>query len=636
MLTYYISDSTGNDSNDGLSEDKPFKTLSKMSSVAFNEDITILLKKDDIFYGKFRVEYNSSLKGHKIYVSSYGEGVNNPTIRYCKHIKTDANWIQESTNIWKLDVTNTSNFTGISDSKNDHKIGFIYDADTKKVYGGLKLTKNELTQQFDFYCESPYIYVYSTVKPSTVMPNMVLPVNETTCLCYPNGDYRNIKSELCAGIAFGLSPAVSVNENIKIIGCEANLIGGYKLSDTNNSRYGNGIELYIRREKPIRNIYIANNKIRGCYDVGFTMQGTDGICENVVVENNIFMENSQDSEIWTSVKNSTQGDKTKGIFNCVFRNNICINSGRGWASTVRPNKNTNCNILFFNTDLYGLDYTIENNIFYNPTKVYYINEAHKAIITSKIKSRNNYIFLDKDSYIMYGENYNADNFSQFVTEHNQEIGSIVNKITDGLTLGSKISNMALLTNYAKTLAESTKREVNSIKGKMVSLKEIISLCNNNNNDNNIYTPKTSKLKSSGGNSTGYIKIATFTITSQYRNALFKLNIIEGEKSNLHSCDLLFKLRQNNAMGSVPDCILHLDNVTGTLCSTNNFIAVITQNNSSATVVDLYYVISEAYTTIYYKEDYNIYNMDDGTVSITYSDGQTIITELPSGKQIIPS
>ena len=69
---YYISSSLGSDSNDGLSEDKPWKTLNRINSGEFNPGDSILLRCGDTW--EETVTFNSIFQGSEdapIVISSY-------------------------------------------------------------------------------------------------------------------------------------------------------------------------------------------------------------------------------------------------------------------------------------------------------------------------------------------------------------------------------------------------------------------------------------------------------------------------------------------------------------------------------------------------------------------------------------
>ena len=58
--TYYISYSSGSDSNDGLSESNPFKNLGKINSITFSAGDIIKFNKGDIWYGYFKILHSLS------------------------------------------------------------------------------------------------------------------------------------------------------------------------------------------------------------------------------------------------------------------------------------------------------------------------------------------------------------------------------------------------------------------------------------------------------------------------------------------------------------------------------------------------------------------------------------------------
>jgi parallel beta-helix repeat protein len=73
--TYYVSSSSGNDANDGLSKATPWQTLDKVSSVQFADNSTILFKRGDVFRGTISLQR----KPQGLIFGAYGSG-NNPII----------------------------------------------------------------------------------------------------------------------------------------------------------------------------------------------------------------------------------------------------------------------------------------------------------------------------------------------------------------------------------------------------------------------------------------------------------------------------------------------------------------------------------------------------------------------------
>lgn len=78
--TYYVSYSSGNDSNDGLSASTPWKTLGKVSSQTFGAGDSILLKKGDAWTGETLYLNGNGTSSNWITLSSYGTGTAKPVI----------------------------------------------------------------------------------------------------------------------------------------------------------------------------------------------------------------------------------------------------------------------------------------------------------------------------------------------------------------------------------------------------------------------------------------------------------------------------------------------------------------------------------------------------------------------------
>lgn len=72
--TYYVSDSIGSDDNNGLSEDKPFKTLAKASSLLYFAGNKILYKCGDSFINQIFYPDGSGTAQDPIIIGSYGAG----------------------------------------------------------------------------------------------------------------------------------------------------------------------------------------------------------------------------------------------------------------------------------------------------------------------------------------------------------------------------------------------------------------------------------------------------------------------------------------------------------------------------------------------------------------------------------
>ena len=100
---YYIA-SNGNDSNNGLTELTPWRTIAKVNSVmpSITAGSQILFKRGDTFYGGI-VATKSGTSGNEIIFGSYGSG-NIPVISGIKNI---TGWTNYSGNIYSANFTDT-------------------------------------------------------------------------------------------------------------------------------------------------------------------------------------------------------------------------------------------------------------------------------------------------------------------------------------------------------------------------------------------------------------------------------------------------------------------------------------------------------------------------------------------------
>lgn len=77
-ITYYVSSSSGNDSNNGKSSEKPFKTVLPLNRLTLNEGDNVLFKRGDVFEGAHFKPLGSgrASDGNWITIDAYGIGAN--------------------------------------------------------------------------------------------------------------------------------------------------------------------------------------------------------------------------------------------------------------------------------------------------------------------------------------------------------------------------------------------------------------------------------------------------------------------------------------------------------------------------------------------------------------------------------
>lgn len=420
--TYYVS--SNGTSKDGTDINNPM-SLDTLNNKIFKSGDTILLKAGDTFFGTLNLnvyEVDDTI----LTISRYGEG-ENPTISAYKEVSKEEAWEVYNDEIYRIDLTNIENFNGINNIESN--IGFIED-NLKNKYYNKKNSLLELKNKYDFYCDDKYLYIKIDKNPYLELGTLKLVPRVNLMTLFSNLNINNINFSYSGG--HGLVGATKSIENVTIENCIIENIGGSYLKGS--TRYGNGIEFY---GSDTQNIIIRNNIIRNIYDVAFTIQGTSGSGTDIFVYHNVFVNNSQDSEIWES------GSAT-GVVNYQFYNNLSINQGRGWGYDARDDKYAAAHILFWGYNIKNTDISFYNNTVYNPKRIYFIEKTNGTNIYFKendIKSNNNIYYFNTDMKL-YRDEYNYENKDTFIKEFNKDANSkFISIIPDeNIILFATISN----------------------------------------------------------------------------------------------------------------------------------------------------------------------------------------------------
>lgn len=548
MVNYYVSNTTGNDSNDGRSEETPFKTLSKLKSVDYCGNVIFNLKRGDVWYESLILQENIPHL-NSLNIQPYGDG-DMPTIRNCYILNSKA-IINVTQNIYTIDLTLCD---GSKSSR--FNIGFIYDKIKDKVYGNKKSKKTDLSRNFDFYSSDKLLYIYSDTDISII--ELYFAYNDTGIRHLQNNtNVKNLKIELCGGHGIETANSAKGVTNIVIENCEIDLIGGSNLNDS--VRYGNGFQAFTG----IDGLKFRKNKVKRCYDCGFTLQGRNAIWKNVDVYLNNFEKNGQTVEVWTD---GNTDDTTLGIFNFKFRKNICINNGRGWSENVTGR---NVEMLFYGLQLYNLDYEIYDNIFFNPKVLY-----HWTALDSRFKSFNNKIFMVEGGKLLHQGNYTTNDFETFRTDTLKEKNSelfIIPETTNNLQrlLNNQLIN-SLFNHEKSNLFEEENQYYNN-------------------------TDTFFQLKSTGGTANQYINFAQIQLKNDYSSTMYEIDLYEIEKLTFEYA----KIRIGVGGRDISSNITVKLSVTPSNLSSSLLIAsnIFTTTDVSTGVVSLWIKCTDVYMTL---------------------------------------
>ena len=107
---YYISSSTGNDTNDGKSESTAWKTIAKLNTIigSLRAGDNVLFKSGDIFSGNLYITSAGS-SGSAITFTSYGVGAK-PIISGFIPV---SGWVNKGNNIWSKTISGTHQVTAL-------------------------------------------------------------------------------------------------------------------------------------------------------------------------------------------------------------------------------------------------------------------------------------------------------------------------------------------------------------------------------------------------------------------------------------------------------------------------------------------------------------------------------------------
>ena len=408
MATYYISVS-GCDSNDGLTPETPWKTIQKLNSSVKCGD-TICFKRGDTFYGQIRAPKGNTSTTPTTY-TSYGEGTK-PIISEYKTARHNV-WEAYGDGIWRIDLTNTNNIDG-NVSELDTNVGFM------KVNGSIKPRKffelKKLEEQWDFYNDKQYVYVKSIADPSTLANDIKFACN---IINLPFVDNLWVEDIIFIGSgSHGISGTVN---HATVRNCEFHELGGSELTTQFRPgvRYGNGLECWTDSS----NVRVENCRFSNTFDVAITMQGNNVKrgWVNMTFRGNVIWNCQQGFEIWSN------GEfENTGFQNCVFENNVCIDTGYSWGYEVRGNKHCSAHLLIYQIECPLCDVIVRNNTFYNVKVTPIFKAGGLQAMPSDYKIVNNLFMIAPNQDIILRHNNTDEEYQAFyekIAKDNQIVES---------------------------------------------------------------------------------------------------------------------------------------------------------------------------------------------------------------------
>lgn len=301
---YYFS-SNGDDNNNGLTPETPFKTLRKIDYLALKDGDAILLERNSVF----RITSTISLKNVKnLTIGSYGQGEKPRIYGSPKDFSVGNYWTcTEKENVWKADFQYTD------------ACGMFFDHG-KEIGSLWRKNVNSLTKNGDFHfdkaSEAVYLY-FDKGNPADYYKSIEILPSGVHILNTHNASNLVIDN-LCLKYTGGF-PYTSSGDSITVTNCEIGYTGGLW---NGKVRYGNGIEF----STTATNIKVENNWIYQIFDTALTWQDSteSAVYKNISFKNNLLEYNNSDIEFYT------QG--TSLVENFYIENNIMRFTSMGWGT----------------------------------------------------------------------------------------------------------------------------------------------------------------------------------------------------------------------------------------------------------------------------------------------------------------
>ena len=377
----YVSSSSGNDFNNGFSENTPKRTIKE----ALRVGDTLLLKCGDVFYE------NIEINGGKL--SSYGTG-SRPIISGYRRLSS-VRWELVGESLWRIKLSDNG-FVGYdtSESPKLNNIGCFHEYDSDLIHGRRVQYRNELLEDWDFWQTDHYgsrqikdgdydcLYLFLEQDPNQLN------------LEYSVGTYAaRIRDGIIDGIRFeGFGFGISASTKSIIRNCEVDAIGGMQFNSNEVfCSYGNGIEFWVGND--IEDCLVENNIVSRCYDSGITIQGSNSkkaTPRNIIIRNNTIYDCCQ---AW---EDFLRNDDDVVYVNCVFERNTILNSGKTAGFGYPKSRKKYCHVLG-NNDKGNKGMIIRKNTFVGGN--FYCSGAFAGEYKSNIW-QNNICIIKRGDYLL--------------------------------------------------------------------------------------------------------------------------------------------------------------------------------------------------------------------------------------------
>jgi len=460
-VTIYHVASDGNDSAAGT-EAAPWLTVDKFNASTFKPGDQVLFRCGDTFFGTVQPPGTRTQGQAPLVISSYGAGPP-PNISNYK-IALSAGWQSAGGNLWTLDLTNNTKWTGYQLTTGEGRnVGFLR---VNGVYkGAKKWTTGTLAAQWDFHSDmaTGVLTVYSVGNPSTYGldsgTNDIRIAVGNRLIDGPASAPGEITGVWISGINFDGCAGHGIGDAVRdsvIIGCRFQGLGGGHLASAPeaNTRYGNGIQFGLSSRR-VRAIF---NTITDVYDTATTCQGERSGGSSAFIDCDFAFNEiarcEQAFELYLYNDNGLGWAGGVGFDGVKFRGNRCFDIGYGWSHDVRPDQNVAAPLLIYRMEAPLNDVLVEGNEFYR-FRGNFITAGSVSDIPAGYTIGKNYIFGRSDQVIHNkGTAYTIAEWASFAAARGTGERAIVQLLETGTTPDVKTSMSRVMNVAADSVARA--------------------------------------------------------------------------------------------------------------------------------------------------------------------------------------
>ena len=287
---YYVSSLDGNDGNSGLSPNFAWRTIAKVNKAIFNPGDEILFKRNNIWREELIISSNGELN-KAIKYSAYGEG-DNPKILGANQL---LEFIKFRENIWL--------------AKPGKKIGWLWfiNKNDSIIWGTKKPNVKELLNNYDFYLENGYIYIFCKVNPLSEFKSIEISVRDFGIISGWNDRGKNfINIENFEVLFTKIANIRSVKSNNWVI--KNNILHHSGCTDESD---GQGIQIEGSNNLISQNITFEN----GQHGIFVSSFGNSKVINNIIEKNEVY------NNYHTGIDVMNLGGEKFGLQNIVIRYN---------------------------------------------------------------------------------------------------------------------------------------------------------------------------------------------------------------------------------------------------------------------------------------------------------------------------